>query len=137
MRNRALISSWAYEKGLPDNVIEKVQRDGKTYYNINDYDKLRSIFGDLLRELQRIKSQGDFEAGKELVETYGVKVDSLTHAEVLQRVQKLEIPPYTGFVNPELVPVTDASGEIIDIKVTYPDNFEEQMLKYDHNFSFL
>lgn len=137
MRNRQMISAWAFEKGQADKVIEKVVRDGKTYFNINDYEKLRSIFGDLLRELQRIKSQGDYEAGKNLVENYGVKVDEAIHKEVLERVKDLNIAPYRGFINPVLVPVEDQGGNITDIKVTYPDDFTEQMLYYADKFSFL
>ncbi len=137
MRNRQLISAWVYEKGQADNVIEKVVRDDKTYFNINDYDKLRGLFGQLLKELQRIKSQGDYEAGKALVENYGVKVDQALHKEVLDRTAKLNIPAYLGFINPELVPEKDANGEITDIKVTYPDDFTKQMLYYAEKFSFL
>ncbi|MFK7775081.1 MAG: dihydrofolate reductase [Saprospiraceae bacterium] len=137
MRNRQLISKWVFEKGAKDNVIEKVVRDGKTYFNITDYDKLRSLFGDLLKELQRIKSEGDYEAGKALVENYGVQVDAAIHKEVLERSEKLQLPPYKGFINPMLVPETDADGKITNIKVTYPDNFKEQMMYYAKNFSFL
>ena len=137
MRNRQLISAWAYEKGQPENVIEKVSRDGKTYFNINDYEKLRNIFGQLLKELQRIKSQGDYEAGEALVENYGVKVDSALHAEVLDRVKDLGISPYRGFINPVLVPVTDKDGNITDVKVVYPDDFMEQMMYYAEKYSFL
>ncbi|MFK8006695.1 MAG: dihydrofolate reductase [Saprospiraceae bacterium] len=137
MRNRQLISKWVFEKGAKDNVIEKVTRDGKTYFNITDYNKLRTLFGDLLKELQRIKSEGDFEAGKALVENYGVQVDAAIHKEVLDRSEKLKLPPYKGFINPMLVPETDADGKITNIKVTYPDNFKEQMMYYAKNFSFL
>ncbi len=137
MRNRQLISAWVFEKGAAGNVIEKVAKDGKTYFNINDYQKLRVLFGDLLKELQRIKSMGDYEAGKALVEDYGVKVDPAIHAEVLKRVKDLNISPYRGFINPILVPETDASGKITDIKVTYPTDFAEQMLYYADKFSYL
>lgn len=137
MRNRQLIASWAFERGSTDNVIEKIDRNGKTYYNINDYEKLRAIFGELLREIQRIKSQGDFDAGQALVEKYGVQVDPQIHEQVLERVKSLDIAPYSGFVNPELVPVTDSNGEITDIKVTYPESFVDQMLKYGKEYSFL
>ncbi len=137
MRNRAMVARWAYEKGQAENVIEKVVRDGKTYYNINDYNKLRKLFGELLRELQRIKSQGDFEAGKALVEDYGVKVDQALHQEVLTRSEKLHIPPYGGFINPELVPEMDGDGNITDIKIQYPDDFTAQMLEYGDKYSFL
>ena len=137
MRNRQLIAKWVFEKGAKDNVIEKITRDGKTYFNINDYDKLRMLFGDLLKELQRIKSEGDYEAGKALVENYGVQVDKAIHKEVLARSEKLKLPPYKGFINPVLVPVTGADGKITDIKVTYPDDFTKQMLNYADKFSFL
>ncbi len=137
MRNRQLISAWVFEKGAKDNVIEKLTRDGKTYFEIKDYDKLRGLFGDLLKELQRIKSQGDYIAGKNLVEGYGVKVDQEIHKEVLDRVKDLNISPYRGFINPVLVPVTDKDGNVTDIKVTYPDDFMKQMLYYSEKFSFL
>ena len=137
MRNRQMVSMWAYEMGKKDNVIEKVTKDGKTYFKINDYEKLRGLFGQLLREIQRIKSQGDFEAGKALVENYGVKVDQALHQEVLTRAEKLNIPPYGGFINPRLVPVTDEQGNITDVKVEYPDDFTKQMLEYAEQYSFL
>ena len=137
MRNRQLVASWAYEKGQPDNVIEKIMKDGKTYFVIHDYEKLRSIFGELLMIIQKIKSEGDYQAGHDLVENYGVQVDQAIHKEVLERVAKLDIAPYGGFINPKLVPVTNESGEITDIKVTYPDDFTEQMLDYAKNYSFL
>lgn len=137
MRNRQFVAAWVFEKGQAENVIEKVERDGKTYYNVVDYDKLRVLFGDLLKEVQRIKSEGDYEAGKALVENYGVKVDQALHAEVLKRSEALNIPPYGGFINPELAPVTDAEGNITDIKVTYPDNFTQQMLDYAKKYTFL
>lgn len=137
MRNRQLIAAWAYEKGQEDNVIEKVERDGKIYYNITDYDKLRTIFGELLTELQRMTSKGDYEAAKELVETYGVKVDPEVHQQVLDRVATLDIAPYSGFINPRLVAENDEDGNIADIRVEYPDNFVEQMLEYGKEYSFL
>ena len=137
MRNRQMIARWAYEKGMKDNVIEKKVRDSKTYFVINDYDKLRELFGELLREVQRIKSQGDFEAGKALIENYGVKVDPELHQEVLARYATLNSSPYSGFLNPELVPVTDADGNITDVKVEYPDDFTEQMLGYSERYGFL
>jgi len=137
MRNRQLIAQWCYEKGGADNVIEKKVVDGKTYFVVNDYDKLRELFGQLLREIQRIKSEGDYEAGKALVENYGVQVDPELHAEVLERAEKLNIAPYGGFINPRLVPVTDESGEITDISVEYPEDFTEQMLEYSKNYAFL
>lgn len=137
MQNRQLVAAWVMEKGAKDNVIEKVVREGKTYFNINDYQKLRVLFGELLRDIQRIKSEGDFEAGKALVEKYGVKVDQDLHKEVLERVKPLDIAPYSGFVNPVLVPVKNDAGEIIDIKIEYPGSFIEQMLQYGKNYSFL
>ncbi|MEQ8324956.1 MAG: dihydrofolate reductase [Vicingaceae bacterium] len=137
MRNRQLIAKWCYEKGMPENVIEKKVVDGKTYFVVNDYDKLRDLFGQLLREIQRIKSEGDYEAGKNLVENYGVKVDQELHAEVLKRAEKFDIPPYGGFINPKLVPVQNESGVIIDIVVEYPEDFTGQMLDYSENYSFL
>lgn len=130
MQNRQLVAAWAIEKGAEDNVIEKIVRDGKTFYNINDYDKLRILFGDLLREIQRIKSEGDYAAGKNLVETYGVQVDQAIHAEVLERVAPLDIAPYRGFVNPVFVPVTNDDGEITDIKIENKQSFVEQMMYY-------
>lgn len=134
MRNRQLVSSWAYEKGLKDNVIEKVKRDKKTFYVINDYKKLRILFGDLLREIQRIKSEGDFEAGKNLIENYGVKVDQELHKEVLERNKKFTSAPYSGFINPELVLIKNKDGEIIDVKVTQPESFSSQMLNYSKTY---
>ncbi len=136
MRNRQLIAAWAYEKGLPDNVIEKVQKDGKTYFVIRDYEALREIFGEQLREIQRIKSEGDYEAGKALIETYAVQVDPVLHREVLERVEALDVAAFTGFVQAELVPVED-NGEILDILVEYPADFESQMLSLEENYSFL
>ncbi len=135
MRNRSMVSHWVFEKGGPE-VVEMVKRDGKTYVDIKDYEKLRALFGELLREVQRIKSQGDFEAGKALIEGYGVKVDPEIHAEVLSRSEKLNIPPYGGFINPRLVPVMEGE-EISDIKVEYPDDFTKQMLEYGEKYSFL
>ena len=138
MQNRQLVASWAIERGAEDNVIERIKRNGKTYFNINDYDKLRVIFGELLREIQRIKSEGDYEAGKALVENYGVKVDQALHAEVLERVKPLDLAPYRGFVNPILVPVTaDDSDEIIDIKIENNQTFVEQMLHYRKMYGIL
>ncbi len=132
MRNRQLVASWAFEKGLSDNVIEKKVLDGKTYFVINDYDKLQVLFGQLLKEIQRIKSEGDFEAGKNLVETYGVKVDPELHAEVLKRSDKLNIAPYAGFINPKLVPIMEGE-KIIDIQVEYPLDFSTQHLEYSNS----
>ena len=136
MRNRQLISKWVYEKGMSENVIEKKIRDGKTYFVINDYQKLRGLFGQLLRETQRITSEGDFEAAKTLVETYGVKVDKDLHKEVKERYARLNIAPYKGFINPVLKPIYNGE-KIVDVKVEYPEDFVEQMLYYDENYSFL
>lgn len=137
MQNRQLVASWVFEKGKKENVIEKVVKDGKTYFVIHDYDKLHSLFGDLLREIQRIKSEGDFEAGQDLVDNYGVKVDLELHKEVLKRVEPLDIAPYSGFVNPILVAIKDKDGNITDVKVSYGQDFVEQMLYYGSNYSFL
>lgn len=135
MRNRKLISEWAYEHGKADNVIEYVKKDGKTYIQINDYEKLRELFGNLLGEIQRIKSEGDYEAGRQLVETYAVKVDPAIHREVLDRYAKLNIAPYKGFVNPVYTPVIDESGEIIDIQLNYDESYPDQMLRYSRDYS--
>ena len=137
MRNRQWVSAWAFERGMEENVISKVMKDGKTYFEINDYKKLQSIFGELLREVQRIKSEGDYEACQALVEGYGVKVDQNLHKEVLTRVKKLNIAPYGGFINPKMVPTTDNTGEIVSIEMTYPDDFTVQMLDYAKRYSFL
>lgn len=137
MRNRQWVSAWAFEKGQKDNVIEKVTRDGKTYFNINDYDKLHELFGQLLRETQRIKSEGDFEAVQALVEGYGVKVDQEIHAEVLDRNKQFKSAPYGGFINPVLEPVTDENGAITAINVNYAKDFASQMLYYVEHYNFL
>ncbi|MFT7528532.1 MAG: dipeptidyl-peptidase-3 [Arenicella sp.] len=137
MRNRQMAAAWVFEKGQAENVISRITRDGKTYFEINDYQKLRSLFGDLLKEVQRVKSQGDFEAGRDLIENYGVQVDQALHQEVLDRSAVLDIPPYGGFINPRLVPVTNEAGEITDIQVEYPDNFVKQMLEYGKKYSHL
>ena len=137
MRNRQLVAAWAYEKGQADNVIEKKVVDGNTYFVVNDFEKLRSLFGELLMLIQKIKSEGDYEAGKNLVETYGVQVDQAIHTEVLERSAKLNIAPYGGFINPKLVPTIGEDGEISDITVEYPDDFASQMLDYSKNYGFL
>ncbi|MCB9048846.1 MAG: dihydrofolate reductase [Lewinellaceae bacterium] len=137
MRNRSMVSHWIIEKGQENGAIEVLQRDGKTFIDIKDYEKVRALFGQLLKEVQRIKSQGDFEAGQKLIETYGVQVDADIHAEVLKRAEALDIPPYGGFINPRLVAVMDESGEITDVKVEYPADFTQQMLEYGKQFSFL
>jgi len=136
MRNRQLIAMWAYQKGKKDNVVEFVKKNGKTYVRINDYNKLRDLFGQLLREIQRIKSEGDYNAGKNLIETYGVKVNPALHKEVLMRYQKLNIKPYSGFIQPVLIPVMNGD-EITDVKIEYPTNFFDQMMEYGKKYSFL
>ena len=136
MRNRQMIAKWALEKGKKDKVIEKKVENGKTYFVITDYLKLRVLFGELLKELQRIKSQGDYKAGKDLIENYGVKVDLALHKEVLERYKNLAMAPYQGFIQPKLVP-TMKEGKIVDVKVEYPTNFTNQMLDYSKNYSFL
>lgn len=136
MRDRQVIASWAYEKGLENNVIEKVMDDGKTYFVIRDYEALRGLFGDLLQEIQRIKSEGDYDAGKALVETYGVKVDQAVHAEVLARIEPLNIAPYKGFIQPRIVAVRE-NGEIVDVLIEHPEDFVERMLELEDNYSFL
>ena len=137
MRNRQLISKWVLEKGQPDNVIELVKRDGKTYVQINDYAKMRDLIGQLLAEVQRIKSEGDYQAGAELVENYGVKVDPELHREVLERYAKLDIAPYKGFVNPVYSPVTDADGNITDVTITYGEEYLPQVLRYSRDYRTL
>jgi dipeptidyl-peptidase-3 len=136
MRNRKLISEWCYEQGKKDNVIEYVKIDGKTFIRINDYQKLRELFGKLLAEVQRIKSEGDYEAGRQLVETYAVKVDPEIHNEVLERYSHLNIAPYKGFVNPVYTPVI-SNGEITDVKIEYTEDYIPQMLRYSKNYSAL
>ena len=135
MRNRKLISEWAYVNGKADNVIEYVKRDGKTYIRINDYEKLRELFGKLLAEIQRIKSEGDYAAGKKLVEDYAVRLDRTLHKEILDRYAKLDIAPYKGFVNPVYEAVTDNDGNITDVKISYKENYIDQMLRYSRDYS--
>ena len=137
MRNRAYISRWVFEKGQPDNVIEKKIIKGKTFFTINDYQALRELFGLLLKEVQRIKSQGDYKAAKDLVEGYGIDVDASLHEEVLNRSESLNIAPYAGFMNPKLDLVIDKDGSITDVQISYPDDFLDQMLHYDKTYSFL
>ena len=137
MRNRKWVSEWVFEMGKKDNVIEKISKNGKTYFNINSYSKLRELFGKLLRETQRIKSEGDYVAAEKLVESYGVKVDQDIHAEILKRNEKFKGAPYAGFVNPELIPVFDDKNVLIDIEVKYVKTFEHQMLEYSREFGFL
>ena len=137
MRNRQLIAGWALEKGRSENVVELIKRNGKTYVQINDYAKLRVIFGDLLAEIQRIKSEGDYEAARTLVEQYAVKVDPVLHAEVLERYRSMHLAPYKGFVNPVYHPVTDANGQLIDVTISYEEGYTEQMLRYSREYSNL
>ena len=137
MRNRQMIAGWVYEQGKADNVVELQMRDGKTFVVVNDYDKLRNLFGKLLAEVQRIKSEGDFEAGKQLVETYGVKINRKLHAEVLERYARLNLAPYKGFVNPKMQAVRNNAGEITDIVLDYSEGYAEQMLRYGKEYSFL
>ncbi|MCK9302796.1 MAG: dihydrofolate reductase [Bacteroidales bacterium] len=137
MRCRALISRWAYENGKADNVISMYQKDGKTYVKINDYVKLRELFGKLLAEIQRIKSEGDYEAGTKLIETYAVNIDPILHEEVLARYKALNLAPYGGFINPMLTPVYDDNKELVDITISYPDNYVEQMLWLSKEYSVL
>jgi dipeptidyl-peptidase-3 len=136
MRDRAMIAHWVYEKGMDQKIIEKIVKEGKTYFRINDYAALRQLFGMLLIEVQRITSEGVYKAGKELVEKYGVKVDPELHKEVLERYKKLNIAPYAGFINPVLS--AEMSGDTIsNVTISYPDDFTEQMMYYSKNYSFL
>ena len=136
MQNRKLISEWCYEKGLADNVIEKKERDGKTYFVVNDYEELRGLFGELLAEIQRIKSEGDYAAGKALIEKYAIHIDPVLHKEVRERYASLGIRPYGGFVNPEIIPVIE-NGEVTDYRIEYPDDFLGQMLEYGEKYGVL
>ena len=129
MRNRQLVAAWAFNRGLEKNVIERKSINNKTYFVINDYDELRIYFGELLREIQRIKSEGDFNSGRRLVETYGVKVDKSLHEEVLRRSDPLNIAPYSGFVNPEMTPIRKGYS-IVDVEINYPKDFNQQMIEY-------
>ena len=137
MRNRQLIARWVFEKGAADKVVELVKKDGKTYVVVNDYEKLRELFGELLSEIQRIKSTGDYQGAHDLVENYAVKVYPALHAEVLERYKKLNLAPYKGFVNPKYEAVVDAAGKITDVKVTYDEGYAEQMLRYSKDYSNL
>jgi dipeptidyl-peptidase-3 len=136
MRGRALVAYWVYEKGKPENVISMEIKDGKKYVVINDYVKLRKLFGELLKEIQRITSEGDYEAARDLVETYGVQIDQELHKEMLDRYSKLNLAPYGGFMNPVYTPVMD-DGKIADVKILYPDDYVKQMLRYGKDYSFL
>ncbi len=136
MRCRQLISKWAYEQGKNENVIEKIAKNGRTYFKINDFEALRSLFGELLKEIQRIKSEGDYEAGKLLVENYGVKIDYDLHKEIKERYARLNLAPYGGFINP-VYKAVEENGGIADVQISYPDDYAEQMLYYSENYSFL
>ena len=136
MQNRKLIADWCYEKGKEANVIEKKVRDGKTYFVVNDYEALRGLFAELLAEVQRIKSEGDFEAGKALVETYAVNIDPELHKEVKERYAALNLKPYGGFLNPEIVPV-EKGGKVVDYKIVYNDSYLGQMLQYGKKYATL
>jgi dipeptidyl-peptidase-3 len=135
MRNRQLVAAWAFNRGLEKNVIERKSINNKTYFVINDYDELRIYFGELLREIQRIKSEGDFNSGRRLVETYGVQVDKSLHEEVLRRSDPLNIAPYSGFVNPEMTPIRKGYS-IVDVEIDYPKDFIQQMIEYGEKYSF-
>lgn len=137
MRNRQLIARWVLEHGKKDKVVELIKRGGKTYLQINDYDKLRNLFGTLLAEIQRIKSEGDYKAGNKLVNDYAVKVDPKLHKEILQRYSTLDIPPYRGFVNPTYKPVYDADGNMTDVEIIYGENYVDQMLRLSRDYSTL
>ncbi|MFN7913499.1 MAG: dipeptidyl-peptidase 3 family protein [Bacteroidota bacterium] len=136
MRNRQMVAAWVYEKGKKDSVIVKKFENGKTYFVITNYDKLRTLFGDLLREIQRVKSEGDYKAGKNLIENYGVKVDPKLHEEILERYKKSGMAPYQGFIQPKLLPVMEGD-QIKDVKIEYPKSFQEQMLYFGKKYSFL
>jgi dipeptidyl-peptidase-3 len=134
MRNRSLIAHWCYEQG---DAIQMEQHEGKTFVRINDYEALRTLFARLLAEIQRIKSEGDYEAARQLVENYAVKIDADLHAEVLERYQKLHLAPYKGFINPWLLPILDENGEISDIQVNYAESYEHQMMRYSSEYATL
>jgi dipeptidyl-peptidase-3 len=142
MQDRKLIADWSYERGLKEHnpgaekdVIERKTRDGKTYFVINDYVKLRSIFGELLAEIQRIKSEGDYQAGKELIEKYAINIDPELHKEVKERYASLQLKAYKGFINPTIIPVEE-NGKVTDYKVVYGTDFLEQMMEYGEKYSF-
>ena len=134
MRNRALIARWCLKHA---SQMALVQRNGKTYLSIGSYDELRQLVARLLAEIQRIKSEGDYEAARELVETYAVKIDAQLHQEVLRRYRRLDLAPYKGFINPWLLPVVDRKGNIVDIQVNYSESYDHQMLRYSHEYGFL
>ena len=137
MRNRALIARWVFEKGQSEHVVELIKKEEKTYVRINDYVRLRDLFGKLLAEIQRIKSEGDFEAARLLVEHYAIKIDSTLHQEILNRYKALHLCPYKGFINPVYTPVLDAEGQITDVTITYGEAYDEQMLRYSRNYATL
>jgi dipeptidyl-peptidase-3 len=137
MRNRALVARWAMEKGAADKVVEFVKKDGETFVKVNDYKKLRDLFGQLLAEIQRIKSEGDFEAAREMVEKYAVQIDPTLHAEILDRYKKLNLAPYKGFINPVYTAITDAEGNITDVTIDYTESYAEQMLRYSKEYGNL
>ena len=134
MRNRALIAHWC---AAQSDIVKLVKRDGKTYLQISDYDGLRKLFAKLLAEVQRIKSEGDYEAARDLVERYAVMVDADLHAEVLARYKRLNLAPYKGFINPQMLPVKDANGDIIDIQLNYAESYAHQMLRYSSEYATL
>jgi len=136
MRGRAMVSHWVYEKGQAESVISRLTKDGKTYFVVNDHQKLRRLFGELLAEVQRITTEGDYEAARNLVETYGVQIDQDLHKEVLERYAKLNLAPYAGFVNPVYTPVVE-NGKIVDVKISLEEGYVEQMLRYGRDYKFL
>jgi dipeptidyl-peptidase-3 len=136
MRGRAMVSHWVYEQGKAENVIGKTTRDGKTFFVVNDYQKLRALYGRLLAEVQRITSEGDYEAAKALIEDYGVRIDPELHKEVLDRYAKLNLAPYAGFVNPVYTPVVE-NGKIVDVRIDLTEGYAEQMLRYGRDYAFL
>lgn len=137
MRDRQLIAAWTLDHARKSKAAELVKKNGKTYLKINDYQELRRLFGELLKEIQRIKSTGDYKAGNDLIQKYAVKVDPKLHNEVLQRFSTLDIPPYRGFVNPVYVPEYDKEGNITDVKITYTEGYPEQMLRLSRDYSAL
>lgn len=137
MRNRALVARWCYEKGRNNNVVELVCQNGKTYVRINDYEQLRGLFADLLAEIQRIKSEGDYTAARDIVENYAVNIEPALHDEILSRYNSLGIPPYKGFINPVLMAVTDDRDNIVDVTADYSESYEHQMLRYSKDYSTL
>ena len=137
MRNRALIAYWVYDHGKEKNIVEFVKKDSKTFVRINDYMALRCLFGDLLAEIQRIKSEGDYESAKKLVEKYAVKIDPVLHKEIKGRYEKLNLAPYKGFINPKYIAERDKDGDLKDVKIFYGESFTEQMLRYGRDYSTL